>query len=325
MKAIKRRDFLRYSVCAGGLVLSSQIVGCRNAFAGRGKKFTLNVGYLPISDHLILPVSHALDNDAYRHVKVRPYLCKSWDEILGKVDMGILHAAFMLAPLAMHMMNGGSPLRCVLLGHTNGSVIAAKKSISDYKGLMGKTIGIPHSKSTHMVLLYKYLKSKGIGLEHIDNIKFLKIPPPLTVKNIKAGRIDAYSVAEPWGIRGVNEGVAHILEFSKNIVPDHACCLVMVRKPVIEKQPDAVSEWVKSLQHAGWAIHTDPDRAGLLQKPYMKHIPDEIALVVKDDMISYSNLTPDLMNLSAIHDLALECNVLAEKCNLDEFIDSRFA
>jgi len=325
MKTINRRDFLKYSVHASGAILATQIIGSQNIFAGGGKKFTLNVGYLPISDHLTLPVSHALDNSKYKNVNVRPILCKSWDDISGKVDMGILHAVFMVAPLAMHKMIGGSPLKCVLLGHTNGSIIATEKEITDPKGLIGKTVGIPHPKSTHRVILYKYLKSKGIGRKDINDIKLVKIPPPLTVKNLKAGRIDAYSVAEPWGIRGVNEGVAHIIEFSKNVIPDHPCCLVLVRKRVIEKKPDAVSEWVKSLQHAGKVIHSDPDRAGLLQESYMKQMPGEMAQVVKDNIISYMDLMPSKEKLGTMHDLALEYGLLSEKCDLDEFIDSRFA
>jgi NitT/TauT family transport system substrate-binding protein len=323
MRKINRRDFLKYSVHAGGAILATQIIGGRSVFATGGKRFNLNVGYLPISDHLILPVSHALDNSKYSNVNVRPYLCKSWDEILGKVDMGILHAVFMLAPLAMHKVMTGFPMKCVLLGHTNGSVIATEKSITDSKGLVGKTVGIPHSKSTHRVLLYKYLKSKG--MENSANIKLVKIPPPLTVKNLKAGRIDAYSVAEPWGIRGLSEGVARILAFSKDIIPNHACCIVMVKDRVIEKQPDAISEWVKSLRGAGKVIHTDPDRVSLLQEPYMKHRPKEIAQVVKDDLISYSDLDPSKKKLATIGDLAVECGILSEKCNLDQFIDNRFA
>ncbi len=323
MRKITRRDFLKYSLHTGAAVASTQMIGPQDLPAQEGKKFNLNVGYLPISDHLILPVSHALDNDHYSHVQVRPYLCKSWDEILGKVDMGILHAAFLLSPLAMHKVTGGSPLRCVLLGHVNGSVIASKKLIKDALGLVGRPFGIPHSKSTHRVLLYKYLKDNG--LEKDTNIKLMKVAPPLTVKSLKAKRIDAYSVAEPWGIRGINEGVAHILEYSKNILPDHACCLLMVKKRVMDKEPEAISEWVKSLQKAGKQIHADPDQAGLLQEPYMKHKPGEIAQVIKDGMISYLDLKPSKQKLSTIHDLAVECGLLSEKCDLDEFLDSRFA
>jgi len=322
MKKMNRRKFLRYSVHVGGAMLASQLIRSPNIFASVNKKFTLNVGYLPISDHLILPVAHALDNSKYKNISVRPYLCKSWDEILGKVDMGLLNAAFMLAPLAMYKLNMGSPLRCVMLGHTNGSVIAAKESIVKSEDLVEATVGIPHDKSTHRVLLYKYLKDERV--KNMNEIKLVKIPPPLTVKNMKEGKIKAYCVAEPWGWKGVNEGVAHIVEYSKNIIPDHVCCLVMVSKRVIEKQPDALSEWVMSLQRAGKFIHTNPDQAGLLQEPYMKNNPNEMAQIIKNDMISYMDLRPNKEKLGQMHDLAFECGILSNKCNLNQFIDNRF-
>jgi NitT/TauT family transport system substrate-binding protein len=322
-RMIGRRDFLKLSLQTGGSILTCQIIGGRTVFGGENKRFKMNVGYLPISDHLILPVSHALDNDNYHHVKIEPYLCRTWDELLGKVDMGLLHAVFILAPLAMFKMTTGSPLRCVLLGHTNGSVIAAQKTVADAKGLVGKTIGIPHAYATHRVLLYQYLKSSQV--DKTDAIKLIKVPPPQTVANLKSKRIDAYTVAEPWGVRGVNEGVAQILAYSKNILPDHACCLVMVKKSVIEKHPEAVSEWVQSLQRAGEAIHQRPDLAGQIQEGYMHHDPGDITRIVNDKIIAYQALKPDRHKLSVIHDLALECGVLSQPCDLDEFVVGRFA
>ncbi len=68
--------------------------------------------------------------------------------------MGVLHAAFLLAPLAMFKYLQESPLKCVLLAHTNGSVLASAISIKKAGDLVGKTIGIPHTKSTHRVLLF---------------------------------------------------------------------------------------------------------------------------------------------------------------------------
>jgi NitT/TauT family transport system substrate-binding protein len=320
---INRRDFLKLSFHAGGSILTAQIIGSRAAFGEEKRRFRMNVGYLPISDHLILPVSHALDNDKYQHVNIKPFLCRSWDELLGKVDMGILHAVFMLAPLAMFKMSTGSPLRCVLLGHLNGSVIAAEKTIASAEGLVGNTIGIPHAYATHRVLLYQYLKSSQVDIT--DDIKLIKVPPPLTVKKLKTKRINAYVVAEPWGFRGVNEGVAQILEFSKKIIPDHVCCLAMVKKNVIERHPAAVSEWVQSLQKAGEAIHQNPDQAGQIQKAYMHHNPRDIVRLVEDNIISYQALQPAKDKLSVIQDLALECGVLSQKCDLDKFVVGRFA
>jgi len=123
----------------------------------------------------------------------------------------------------------------------------------------------------------------------------------------------------------VNEGAARILEYSKNIFPDHVCCIVMVKKEVIERAPGAVSEWVRSLQDAGRYIHANVDEAAALQRTYMKHRPEEISQVIRQEMISYTSLRPDRESLGAMHDLAMESGVLPKKCDLAEFVDDRFA
>jgi NitT/TauT family transport system substrate-binding protein len=321
MFKLTRRKFIVNALRVGTAVWAVRAMESKNAFCGN-QKLEFNVGYLPITDHLILPVSHALDNYRYDYINVNPYLCRSWDEMLGKVDMGLLDAAFMLAPLAMHKVWNGFPMKCMLLGHTNGSVIATKPSIKDAKELEGKTIGIPHSRSTHRLLLYKYFKTLNI-LDSL-NTRLVKIPPSLTVHNLKLGIIDAYSVAEPWGMRGVSEGAANILEFSKNIIPDHACCIVMMKNRVVNQHPVAVSEWIESLIRAGRLIHDDPEHAGLIQKPYMRLNTGEIVQLIKKDLISYKNLYPDKKKLDALRNLAVECGILPLKFNLNQFIDTSF-
>lgn len=324
MKRMSRRQFVRYSLAGAAGMAAAHMTGPLSALAQEeDKRAVLNVGYLPISDHLILPVSHALHGAAYKHVRVNPMLCLSWDEILGKVDMGMLQAAFMLAPLAMHETFMGTPLRCVLLGHTNGSALAAKPSVKQAKDLLGRTIGIPHARSTHRVLLYKFLKDSKV--ENMNETRLVMVPPPLTVKSMKAGKIDAFCVAEPWGRAGVSAGVAGILAYSKNILADHVCCLVMLEKRFIEKHTDAAAEWVGSLQETGRIIHDDPDRAGELQAPYMNHKPDAVAGVVKNKLVSYEKLFPSRQKLEVMHDLSRECGVLDEDCDLAKLVITDFA
>lgn len=322
MSKINRRSFIKKSMALGGAVCASPFVNSAKLLADTGK-FNINVGYLKITDHLVLPVSHALDGDQYEHVRITPYLCRSWDEILGKIDMGVLQAAFMLAPLALFNYLQHPTMSCVLFGHRNGSVIITDKSIAEVDDLAGKTIGIPHPKSTHTVLLYKYLQDKGV--KDINGIKLVKVAPARTVQTLKSGSIDGYAVAEPWGIRGVNEGIATVLEYSKNIIPDHACCILMINKRVIAKHQDAVEEWVASLVKAGEFIHQNPERSAHIQTTYMHHPPELILKVLSGDIISYQSLSVDRKALATMHDYAFDYGLLPERVDLGQFIDGRFA
>lgn len=322
MKKINRRAFIRGTMALGGAICASQFVDPLNLLADTGK-FNLNVGYLRITDHLLLPVSHALDGDRYKHIRITPYLCNSWDEILGKIDMGILHAAFMLAPLAMFNYLQHPTMSCVMLGHRNGSVIITDKSIISANDLVGKTLGIPHAKSTHTILLYKYLQNKG--LKNINDVRLVKVAPALTVQTLKSGKINGYAVAEPWGIRGVKDGVGTVLEYSKNIIPDHACCILMVNNRVLSKRKEAIEEWTASLARAGETIQQDPERTAQLQTAYMQHPPELILKVLASGMISYNSLAVDRKTIATMHDYAVDYGVLPEPVDLGRFIDTRFA
>jgi NitT/TauT family transport system substrate-binding protein len=185
MKETTRRAFVKASLTIGTAFSIDSFFGLNDLFA-HTEKNTLNVGYLPITDHLILPVAHARENNYYNNLKIRPILCKSWDEMVAKIDMGVLQAAFLLAPLALHKADAGGGLKCVLFGHLNGSVIAAEKGIKTAADLQGKTIGIPHEYSTHQVLITKYMKDNNAD---VNDLHLEKAAPSLIVKMMKAGRI----------------------------------------------------------------------------------------------------------------------------------------
>ncbi len=322
MKKINRKEFLEISIKAAGTLLAGSALGSKISLAGT-KRTTLHAGYLPIADHLILPVSHARDNSNYQNLRVKPHRCRSWDEIAIKFDTGMLQAAFMLAPHAMYNSNRDPSLRCILAGHTDGSVIASRKDIINAKGLIGCTVGVPHKRSTHSVLLYKYLKEKNIDMK--KSVRLQKVDPPLIVKSLKSGRIDAYAVAEPWGLKGVDKGIARVMELSKNIIPGHICCIIIMKKRYIEKNKDAVEEWVRSLNEAGRFIHNNIKDAASIQKPYMNHNPEEIEKTISGGLISYRDLRPDRKKFVEMHDMAMKSGVLPEKCNLDRLLDNSFA
>lgn len=317
MDKMDRREFIRLSIKKSTVVMTGSLIGSRSSNANP-QKLTINVGYLPIVDHLILPVSYSLHKESYGF-RVRLHLCRSWDEIERKVDIGVLQAAFLLAPLAMYKSIYDTSYRCVLFGHRNGSVISSKKDITGAVDLAGKTVGIPHYKSTHKVLLYKYLIDNNVSLE---NVKLQEVAPQLSVKSLRSGKIDAYVVAEPWGIKGVNSGDVILLEMSKNIIPDHICCILVMKEHFIQKNLSAVSEWIKSLILAGNYIHENIDDASEIQKSYMEHNPAEIKQVIKKNMISYKNLTPDKKALTQIQNLALDCGVMQRECNINMLLDN---
>ncbi len=104
-------------------------------------RIRLQVGYLPILDHLPLLVSHAKDNCAFEEVEIKPKLFKAWGEMVGALKAGIIDAAFILSPLAMDLFNQGVDIKTVLLAHRDGSAIIIKRDSTIWR-LTSRTYSI---------------------------------------------------------------------------------------------------------------------------------------------------------------------------------------
>jgi NitT/TauT family transport system substrate-binding protein len=293
-------------------------------------KETLRVGYLPIMDHLILPVSHALDNPQYQHLDVQPRLFKKWTELAGALKANKIDAAFVLAPLAMKMFQNGLDIKTILLAHRDGSAITVTKnsSIQNAADLKGKRIAIPGHKSTHVALLDSYLKKSGLSLE---NVTLKSIAPPNMQKAMELGFIDGFIVAEPFGSKAVKQNVGNLLVLSREILPNHIDCIVVINNTFLTTYSEAVKEWIASLIKASqWIEH---DRvtsqahsvANLVSGGhYFSHTNELIinALTEPLEKISFTNLKPDIKDFEVILNIGKEAGII-DHIDLTHFIDDR--
>ncbi|MDM8545633.1 ABC transporter substrate-binding protein [Candidatus Venteria ishoeyi] len=293
-------------------------------------KTTLKVGYLPILDHLTLLVSHVQDNKNFQQVDIKPKLFKSWGAMTGALKAEVIDAAFILSPLAMDTFNKGSNIRAILLAHRDGSAITIKKgaNIHSAADLKGKKVAIPYRISTHTALLNQYLSNDGLSLK---DIKTRIIAPPDMIKAMHIGVIDAFIVAEPFGTKAQNQGLGEIMKLTKDIVPNHVECIVVVREEVLQQSPAAVEEWVASLIRAGQFIDQDKLENGskavaqMTAKKYWPYNKKDIisGLQNPSDRISFSDLKPDKADFQTIVDISIDSNIL-DKVDLNRFIEPRF-
>src|SRR3989344_9411514 len=103
-------------------------------------KTTLKIGYMPVTDHLVLGVSYKHDISRFNHLNLEPVKFRSWEELYTALYSGKIQGAFILAPLAMKLRSQGVKIKAVCLGHREGSVLVVRSSIKSVKELKGKTI-----------------------------------------------------------------------------------------------------------------------------------------------------------------------------------------
>ncbi len=328
---MNRREFIKNSVImtfgiAGGLTL----VGCGNtkqsgAASSQSKnKPTLKIGYLPLTDHLTM-IAHG--QTEYHQFILEPVKFSGWAELAEALKAGSVQGAFTLTPIGMSLKQKGVPIKAVFLGHRNGSVLTAK-NIADFnkmEDLKGKTIAIPNRLSTHNVLIHKLLTEKGVNPD--SDVKLLDMAPPEMVNALSTGRIDAFIVAEPFGGQAELQKVGKVLVLSKDIWPDHICCVLNLHEEVIQKQPEAVEELVGSLAKAANFIEKNPQEAAKLSLKYLGQKPEVIEHVLTNPKgrITFANLVPELKDFSATQDYVVQFGITKDKIDLVQYIDDRFA
>ena len=297
------------------------------AIASRGtraesERVHIRLGHLPITDHLtIIAAARA----RFEKVTLEPVKFASWPELAEALKAGSLEAAFALTPISLTLRQKGVPIRIVLLGHRNGSVLLAANDIAKVSDLRGKTVAIPSRFSTHNLLLRRLLAREEMDADR--DLKLVELPPPEMVQALARGGISAFIVAEPFGAQAELRKLGKVLALSKDIWPNHVCCALNAREDLIAAHPEAVQELASSLTAAGHFATEHPKEAAQLSKPFLGQDPAVVlhAMTEPKGRVTYDDLVPTLADLSATQDDMLKYKLATAQVDLRAFLDDRFA
>jgi len=322
---MNRREFLKQTgrtLLAGTIpAIVPGLVG--NVLAG-GARINLKIGYLPITDHLLMIAS---ERESFRTVDLQPVKFSSWPEVAEALKAGAIDGAFLLTPIGLTLRRKGAPVRVVLLGHRNGSVITVKNGgeINRVEDLKGKTIAVPSPFSTHNILLRKVLTEKNV--DPARDLRIIDMAPPEMVNALATGRIHGFIVAEPFGAQAEAQKVGKVLILSKDIWKDHICCVLNVRERVIASHPEAVQELVSGMLRTGAFIEANPVRAarGSVKLLGQKAEIIEKVLTSPRDRLSFSNLIPAHADFAATQGYMIKFGIARSNIDLAGYLDDRFA
>ena len=323
---MNRRDFLiktGAAAIAAGIPSFLSGGGFATAIAGTGK-VNLKIGYLPITDHLLLI---AALREQFRDVTIQPVRFASWPENAEALKAGAIDGSFLLAPMSMMLREKGAPIKVVLLGHRNGSVVTVRNNgtVNRIEDLKGKTVAIPSRFSTHNILLRKALADKG--LDGNRDLKIVEMPPPEMVTALSTGRIDGFIVAEPFGAQAENSRAGKILTLSKNIWANHICCVLNFRESVIRSNPQAVQELVSGMARTASFIESSPQQAATLSQQLLGQKPEVVAQVLTTpaDRLTFNNLVPNPDDFRAMQGYMKSYGMPGSTVDLATYIDNSFA
>ena len=210
------------------------------------KKTALRVGFVPLTD--CAPIVMAQELGLYKKFGVRVELSRElgWATIRDKIIHRELAAAHALAamPVAASLGLGSVACECLtaLVLNLNGNAITLsndlwKRGVRDGKTLREEimlsrrektlTFGVVFSFSSHRHLLRRWFAAHGIDAER--DVRFVVVPPPQMVANLKAGNLDGFCVGEPWNSVAVQARVGWIAATSAELDARHPEKVLIVR------------------------------------------------------------------------------------------------
>lgn len=300
------------------------------------EKTTLKIGHLPITDHLILGVTADKLNsgqESFQYAEVETKAYRGWNPLAEDLRSGELDAACILAPLAMELYQSGVPVNLVLQTHKSGSTLIKNKraNIEKIEDFKGKAILIPHYLSIHHLLFDRYMREQGLEVGAGKDIVFDVCAPsdiPEILEWDEKGMVGGFIVAEPFGMQVVKSGLGEEMAMSKELWPDHPCCVLVVREEVIDRNADAVQELTNSLVASGKFIAQNVDEAARIGSAFLNQTQDVVKSVLADpkQRVTMNELYPVVDDYEYIQEyMTTNIEAMSKKIELEKFVDARFA
>ncbi len=304
------------------------------------EKPAIKIGYLKITDHLILGVTDLKlkkGMEKFEHCTLEPVVKNGWNEVADALSVKSLDGALILAPTAMDLFKAGTDVKLLLFAHKSGSILVKSKNanIEKIEDFAGKTVLIPYQLSVHNMLFYKLLSEKGLkpgrSTEKGIDVTLEVVAPfqmPEAIEYDEEGEIGGFIVAEPIGSLVIAKGHGEEFYLSKDLWPNHPCCVFVVRNEIIEKYPEAIQEICDSFVKSGLAIDAQPGPASVIGGDFLSQDKDVIKKVLTDppDRILTGELFPIIEDLDTIQKYMMdEMKIMTSLIDLDKFVDTSFA
>ena len=303
-------------------------------------KPVIKIGHLCITDHLILGVTNLKlqkGMETFEHCTLESVLKNGWNEVADALSTKAIDGALILAPTAMDLYKTNADLKLILLSHKSGSILVKNKkaNIKKIEDFAGKTVLIPYQLSIHNMLFHKLLSEKGLKPGRTTEADIdvpLEVVAPFQMLQAlefdEDGEIGGFIVAEPIGSQVIAKGIGEEFCLSKDIWPNHPCCVFVVRDEVIEKNPEAIQEITTSFVKSGLAIDDQPESASIIGADFLSQDKDVIKRVLTDppDRILTGELYPNLEDFETIQKYMIDdIKMITSLIDLNKFIDTRFA
>lgn len=282
--------------------------------AANGEATVIHLGYLPITHALAMFEEKELLDSEDDGIVIELEKFSSWSDLTDALNAGRIDGASVLIELAMSAVSQGIDLKAVALGHKDGNVVVVADDIQSVADLKGKTFAIPHTQSSHNILLNDMLAQSGLTT---DDLEIVQLAPSEMPSSLASGAIAGYCVAEPFGAQAVYQGFGHVLYQSEDLWEDSLCCGLVLNSAAIERLgPDAVNTLVEKYYQAGNAL--DESTAKSVAETYLGQ--DTAVLDVSLEWIHYDDLQITEEAYQVLVDKVIQYGINENPPSYEEFV-----
>jgi NitT/TauT family transport system ATP-binding protein len=251
----------------------------------------LHIGFIPLVDAAVLIVAVDKGFAAAEGLDVSLVREVSWSNVRDKLNIGLLDAAHLLAPVAIasslglgHVkvpivapftlgINGNAitvsnALHMAILDEIDGdrfdpmataralSKVVARRAKSGAEPL---TFAMTFPFSTHNYQLRFWMAAGGVDPD--EDVRLVVLPPPYMVDSLANGHVDGFCAGAPWSSIAVDRGVGHILHFASDILARAAEKVLAVRQNWAEKNPEILASLLRAVARATEYVEQPQNRA----------------------------------------------------------------
>lgn len=219
---------------------------------------------------------------------------------------GDVDAAYICLGPALLSYSRGVDIVIVAGLHFHGYAIVSKKEIASPNQLKGKKVGVVEAGSNADLLFNLAIEKYGLDKKTID---IRRGNPPLLVALLLTNQVDAIVVPEHWATLSASHEGYHALLKSQEVWPDMQGSVLVVKRELLEKEPEVVEKLVKITGKGIEYIKGNKDEAAeILVEELSRASPigAELELVER----ASQTLSPDIMGESMNNlSYAIELNI----------------
>ncbi len=236
-------------------------------------------------------------------------------QLTSALARGDIQVAYICLSPAILAYSRGVPVVIVAGSHKHGYGLVASPGITNISDLNGATIGCVREGGMVDILLNRMIREYDL-----KDVRIQRMEPLKQVIALETGRIDAAFLPEHHATAAESNGF-NMLITSHELWDDMQGSVLIVKRELIEDDPETVRKLVLVTQRATDRINDDPDEAAAV---LAEELDTELEIIKKS--MSRLNYTTqiDARSVQEMIDYMVELGYIEEGMRAEDMLDTTF-